>query len=83
MAAFTQLIPLPTSLEIVEVLTARTAICFAKELGFENVIYEGDSEIFINAINNEDLSSSSLAISSVVSSLYVFFLYEFSFLSYS
>ncbi|XP_065630291.1 uncharacterized protein LOC136067860 [Quercus suber] len=57
MAALTQVIPLPTSVEIVEVLAARRALIFAKELGFDHVILEGDSEIAIRAMNSEDYSA--------------------------
>ena len=58
MAAFTQPIPLPTSVEIVEVLAAQGALCFAKDLGFNKEILEGDSEIIIKALNRGGLSSS-------------------------
>lgn len=42
MAALSQKIPLPTSVEMVEVLVARHALWFAQELGFRKVIVEGD-----------------------------------------
>ncbi|KAL0008924.1 hypothetical protein SO802_010426 [Lithocarpus litseifolius] len=57
MAALTQIIPLPASVEIVEVLAARRALIFAKELGFDHVILEGDSEIAIRAMKFEDYSA--------------------------
>ena len=47
MAALTQVIPLPTSMEMVEVLAARRALSFAQELGFDHIILEGDSDIAI------------------------------------
>ena len=59
MIAFTQPIPLPTSVEMVEVLAARGALCFAKNLDFNKVILEGDSEIIIKALKNGGPSSSS------------------------
>ncbi|KAL0012819.1 hypothetical protein SO802_007927 [Lithocarpus litseifolius] len=62
MAAFTQPISLPTSVEMVEVLTARGALCFAKDLGFNKIIVEGDSEVIIKALNNSGLPSSSLGL---------------------
>ena len=40
MAAFSQQIPLPTSVEMVEVFAARRALVFAKELGFDRVVVE-------------------------------------------
>ncbi|KAK7840860.1 hypothetical protein CFP56_016170 [Quercus suber] len=56
MAALTQTIPLPTSVEMVEVLAARRTLLFAKELGFEKVILEGDSEIAIQAMKFDAFS---------------------------
>ena len=50
MAAFTQTIPLPTSVEIVEVLAAYSALVLANELSLNQVQLEGDSEIIINEI---------------------------------
>ena len=47
MAGLTQVIPLATSVEIVEVLAVRRALIFAKELDFDHIILEGDSEIAI------------------------------------
>ena len=59
MAAFTQTIPLPTSIEMVEVLAARSALVLAKELCLNQVLLEGDSEIIINALSNGGRDSSS------------------------
>ena len=47
LAALSQKIPLPTFVEIVEVMATRRALLFAKELGFERVMVEGDSEVII------------------------------------
>ena len=47
MAALTQVIPLPTSVEMVEVLAIRRALIFAKELDFDHVTLKGDSEIAV------------------------------------
>ena len=55
MVALSQNIPLPTSVEIVEVLAACQALWFAKELGFQKLFIEGDSETIINAINGENM----------------------------
>nr|POF03373.1 putative ribonuclease h protein [Quercus suber] len=57
MAASTQIIPLPTTVEMVEVLAARRALIFAKELGFDQVILEGDYEIAIKAMKSDDYSA--------------------------
>ena len=59
MAAFTQTIPLPTSVEMVEVLAARSALVLAKELCLNQVLLEGDSEIIIKALSNGGRESSS------------------------
>ena len=59
MAAFTQTIPLPTSVEMMEVLAARNALVLAKELCLNQVLLEGDSEIIINALSNVGRDSSS------------------------
>ncbi|KAL0003476.1 hypothetical protein SO802_017257 [Lithocarpus litseifolius] len=60
LAALSQEIPLPTSVETVEVIAARRAILFAKELGFARVMVEGDSEVVIKAIREKSLLSSAL-----------------------
>lgn len=59
MATLSQLISLPTLVEMVEVLATRRATQFAKELGFEKVMVEGDSEIIIKAIHINGISNSS------------------------
>lgn len=56
MAILTQVIPLSTAVEMVEVLATRRALIFAKELGFDRVILEGDSKIAVRAMNSEDYS---------------------------
>lgn len=61
MAMFTQVIPLPTSVKMVEVLAICRALYFARELEFDQVIVEGDLEIIIKALNSEELSSSSFS----------------------
>ena len=53
MAALSQNIPPHALVEMVEVLAARQALWLAKELGFQRLIVEGDSEVIINAINGE------------------------------
>ena len=56
LAALTQQIPKPTSVEMVEVLAVRRALLFAKELGFQSLIVEGDSEVIINLINGGNMT---------------------------
>ena len=50
MASLTQQIPLPTSVIEVEALAARRAL----ELGFDDIILEGDSELLIKNLKNGD-----------------------------
>ena len=57
MATSSQIIPLPTSVEMVEVLAARNAICLVRELQFAKVIVEGDSELVIKSLNSTSYSS--------------------------
>ena len=47
MASLSQRIPMSTSVTEVEALAARRAMELALELGFDNVILEGDSEILL------------------------------------
>ena len=60
MAALSQQIPLPTSMEMVEVLAAHRALVFAKELGFDKVIVERDSANTITSINGGHMDHSAL-----------------------
>ena len=50
MASVLQLVPLPPSVKEVEALAARSAMELALELGFDNIIVEGDSEILIKVL---------------------------------
>ena len=59
MAAFIQTIPLPTSVEMVEVLAVRSAIGLAQELSLNQVQVEGDSAIIIKALSKGGMGSSS------------------------
>ena len=53
MVALTQVIPLPTSVEMVEVLAARRALIFAKELTFDHINLEVDSNIAIRTMKSD------------------------------
>ena len=59
MAAFTQTIPLSTSIEMVEVLAARSALGLAQELSLNQVQLKGESEVIINALSKGGMDSSS------------------------
>ena len=60
MAALAQQIPLPALVEMVEVLVVHWAVVFAKELGFDKVIVEGDSATNITSINGGHMDYSVL-----------------------
>jgi len=60
MTALLQQIPLPTLMEMVEALAARWVLVFAKELGFDKVIVEGDSANTITSINGGHMDHSAL-----------------------
>ena len=49
--ALSERIALPPSVEDVEALAGRRAIAFAKEIGLQEVIFEGDAEIIINSLS--------------------------------
>ena len=51
MATLSQQISLPILVEMVEVVAAHRALVFAKELGFDEVIVEGDFASTITSIN--------------------------------
>ena len=61
MASLSQLVPLPPSVIEVEALAARRAMELALELGFHNIIVEGDSEILIKVLQQQHRSLASFA----------------------
>ena len=60
MAALSEKIKKPASAEILEALAARKAVSFILELGFNQSMFEGDSELIIKALNSEDFSLASV-----------------------
>ena len=52
MASLSEVVLLPTTVIEVETLAARRAVEFALELGFENIILEGDSDVLIKLLNS-------------------------------
>ena len=52
MASLSLRIPLPASVIEVEALAARRAMEFALELGFDNMILEGDSEVLVKTLKD-------------------------------
>ena len=58
MAALSEKIALPSSVETLELLAARRAAVFAVELGLQRVIFEGDAEGVIKALSKRDVTQS-------------------------
>ena len=79
MAALTQQIPLPTSVEMLEAQTTCRALWFAKGLGFRSLIVEGDSKVIINSINGGNITNLSLGISYKTFLFFVLFLVMYPF----
>ena len=52
MAALSERIQKPNSAEILEALATQRAVQFTLELGFKQSVFEGDSEVIINALDN-------------------------------
>lgn len=58
MVSLSQRIPLPFTAIEVEALVVRRALELAMEIGFNWVVLEGDSQIFINALKLDSCSLS-------------------------
>ena len=54
LASLLKHIQLPYSLDLVEAMAAARAIYFTAELGFSSYVLEGDSELIIKALKNEE-----------------------------
>ena len=52
MASLFEFVPLPSTVIEVETLAARRAVEFVLELGFDNIVLEGDSEVLIKLLNS-------------------------------
>ena len=57
MASLSHSIPLPLTVLEIEIMAAVTALEFALELGLDYAILEGDSEILMNSLMEDLLSS--------------------------
>ena len=76
-AALSEKIPYPGSVDLVEVLTARRAVWFIVELGMSQSVFEGDSEVVFKALKSVDAGHPSIGqyvkdIMSISSSLRTF-----------
>ena len=60
LAALSEKIPYPSSVELVEILAARRAVRFIVELGMSQSIFEVDSEIVYKALKSVDVGHSSI-----------------------
>lgn len=57
-AALSEKIHAPASVTVLEMLAARRAAAFTREMGIENCILEGDSQIVIKALQDGDMTFS-------------------------
>lgn len=60
MASLSKRILYPSSITLLELLGARRAALFVSEVGLDNSILEGDSEMVINVLKKGELFNSSL-----------------------
>ena len=60
MASLSEKIPNPPSIVLLELLAARRAALFINEIGLDNSIPEGDSEVIIKALNKGALFNTAL-----------------------
>ena len=58
LAAFSEKIAKPPTVEILELLAARRAIVFTAESGYENLVCEGDSESVVNSLKRPGMENS-------------------------
>nr|XP_023909157.1 uncharacterized protein LOC112020832 [Quercus suber] len=77
LAALSEKIPYPGSVDLVEALAARRAVLFIVELGISQSVFEGDSEVVYKALEAGDVGYSSIGqyvkdIMSIVGSLQTF-----------
>ena len=50
LAALSEKVPMPTLMEILELLAARRAVTFAHDLGFRKVCFEGDVDLVVKSL---------------------------------
>ena len=58
MAALSEKIMKPPTVEMVELLAARRAVIFSIEAGFRNSVFEGDSATVIKSLQDRNMSNS-------------------------
>ena len=58
LAAMSEQIVKPPSVELLELLVARRAVSFAIEMGHEQVVCEGDSESVVNSLRGTGMENS-------------------------
>ena len=57
LAALSEKILMPTSVEILEMLAACKAALFARELGFRKMCFEGDAELVVKSLQAGKVSN--------------------------
>ncbi|WP_139119029.1 reverse transcriptase-like protein, partial [Pseudoalteromonas sp. BMB] len=56
LAALSEKILKPHSAELVEILAARRAVMFSRDLGFQNPVFEGDSSLVVKLLQDRCVS---------------------------
>ena len=57
LAALSERVRLPATVEVLEMLAARRAATFARELGFSQVCFEGDAELVVKCLQSRSVSN--------------------------
>ena len=57
LAALSEKVRLPATVEVIEMLAARRAATFARELGFSRVCFEGDAELVVKCLQSGSVSN--------------------------
>lgn len=58
MGSLSEKIVMPSSVEVLKILAAKSAAIFVRELGFNNVCFEGDAKGVVRSLRDEDSSNS-------------------------
>lgn len=60
MASLAEKLVMPSTVEVLEVMAARRAMIFMEELGLQQAIFEGDSELVVKALRGDRPVQSSI-----------------------
>ena len=57
LAALSEKVRLPATIEVLKVLVAQRAATFVRELGFSRVCFEGDAELVVKCLQSGSVSN--------------------------